>query len=161
MKLYLTTICSFLLFMISTTHTFAHDGHAHPINVNELNLLPNFDATTNPPLNVSTIFLATLFVLILLIAIMKVYQTNKLFNPMTIVAGLFMICLFGCFTEEIKDTSPPSEIMKHFEPYQNSLELRKDDTHLFVGSNGFPDHPMMVGIQAWQQQVPVPQPYKG
>src|SRR5205814_9115372 len=25
--------------------------------------------------------------------------------------------------------------------------------------NGFPDHPMMVGIKAWQQQVPLPQPY--
>ena len=154
-------ICSFLLFMISTSKTLAHDGHAHRINFNELTYLPNFDATANLPLNASTIFLATLFVLILLIAMVKFYQTNKLFNPMRIIVGLFMICLFGCFTEEIKDTSPTSEIMKHFEPYQNSLDLRKDETHLFVGSNGFPDHPMMVGIKAWQQQVPIPQPYKG
>ena len=64
--------------MISTSQALAHDGHAHPINFNELTYLPNFDATANPPLNVSTIFLATLFVLILLIAMVKVYRTNKL-----------------------------------------------------------------------------------
>ena len=161
MKLHLTFIFSFLLFTISTTQVHAHDGHGHAINFNELSFLPNFDANANLPLNASAIFLATLFALILLIAMMKVYQTIKLFNPMTIVVGLFMISLIGCFTEEIKDTSPPSEIMKHFEPYQNSLELRKDDTYLYVGSNGFPDHPMMVGIQAWQKQVTIPQPSKG
>ena len=31
----------------------------------------------------------------------------------------------------------------------------------YVESNGIPDHPMMVGITAWQQQVPLPQTYTG
>lgn len=52
-------------------------------------------------------------------------------------------------------------ILKHFQPFEKSLELRWDEKHLFVGSNGLPDHPMMVGITAWQQQVPLPQKYFG
>ncbi|MCB1211780.1 MAG: YHYH protein, partial [Verrucomicrobiales bacterium] len=41
------------------------------------------------------------------------------------------------------------------------LDLRADGDYLYVGSNGLPDHNMMVGITAWQQQVPLPQPYFG
>jgi hypothetical protein len=59
MKLYPSFIFSFLLFMISTTQVLAHDGHAHPINFNELTYLPNFDATANPPLNVSAYSVAS------------------------------------------------------------------------------------------------------
>ncbi len=41
------------------------------------------------------------------------------------------------------------------------LELRWDKDFLFVGSHGLPDHNMMIGITAWQQQVPLPQDYTG
>lgn len=41
------------------------------------------------------------------------------------------------------------------------LQLRWDADFLHVGSNGLPDHGMMVGITAWQQQVPLPQAYVG
>lgn len=41
------------------------------------------------------------------------------------------------------------------------LELKWDKDFLFVGSNGWPEHNMMVGITAWQQQVPLPQAYFG
>jgi phosphatidylethanolamine-binding protein (PEBP) family uncharacterized protein len=58
---------------------------------------------------------------------------------------------------EIKKPS----IYSHFEPFEKSLELRWDDRFFYVGSNGIPDHPMMVGITAWQQQVPLPQKYFG
>ena len=58
-----------------------------------------------------------------------------------------------------KKTVPTAQ--KHFEPFKDKLELRADDDYLYVGSNGFPDHRMMIGIKAWQQQVPLPQPYTG
>nr|WP_037252182.1 YHYH protein [Rhodopirellula europaea] len=48
-----------------------------------------------------------------------------------------------------------------FEPFRNKLAIRYDRDHLFVESNGMPDHSMMVGITAWQQQVPLPQKYTG
>ncbi len=41
------------------------------------------------------------------------------------------------------------------------LNLRWDQNFIYVESNGLPDHNMMVGITAWQQQVPLPQPYTG
>jgi phosphatidylethanolamine-binding protein (PEBP) family uncharacterized protein len=47
---------------------------------------------------------------------------------------------------------------KAFLPFMK-LDLRADGEFLYVGSNGLPDHNMMVGITAWQQQVPLPQPY--
>lgn len=50
------------------------------------------------------------------------------------------------------------ETAKAFLPFKR-LDLRADGEFLYVGSNGMPDHPMMIGITAWQQQVPLPQPY--
>lgn len=41
------------------------------------------------------------------------------------------------------------------------LELKWDQDFLYVGSNGWPEHNMMVGITSWQQQVPLPQAYFG
>lgn len=41
------------------------------------------------------------------------------------------------------------------------LQLRWDSDFLYIGSNGLPDHNMMVGITNWQQQVPLPQSYFG
>lgn len=49
---------------------------------------------------------------------------------------------------------------KAFLPFTR-LDLRADNEFLYVGSNGMPDHTMMVGITAWQQQVPLPQSYFG
>jgi hypothetical protein len=48
-----------------------------------------------------------------------------------------------------------------FKPFADRLDLRWDADYLYVGSNGMPDHPMMIGITAWQQQVPLPQNYYG
>ena len=48
-----------------------------------------------------------------------------------------------------------------FKPFEKTLGLRSDDKFFYVESNGMPDHQMMVGIVAWQQQVPLAQNYKG
>ena len=42
-----------------------------------------------------------------------------------------------------------------------AIKTRWDDRFFYVESNGIPDHRMMVGITAWQQQVPLPQKYLG
>jgi phosphatidylethanolamine-binding protein (PEBP) family uncharacterized protein len=60
-----------------------------------------------------------------------------------------------------KDDMPSPAIQKHFEPFKDKLKFRSDDDYFYVESNGMPDHPMMVGITAWQQQVPIPQAYTG
>ena len=48
-----------------------------------------------------------------------------------------------------------------FEAFAPKVSVRWDGKFLFVESNGMPAHNMMVGITAWQQQVPLPQNYTG
>ncbi len=48
-----------------------------------------------------------------------------------------------------------------FKPFEKVAKVRWDDDFLYVESNGMPDHKLMVGITAWQQQVPLPQNYTG
>ncbi len=48
-----------------------------------------------------------------------------------------------------------------FQAFAKTVSARVDGPHLVVESNGLPAHEMMVGIRAWQQQVPLPQPFVG
>ncbi len=48
-----------------------------------------------------------------------------------------------------------------FQHFADRLNIRWDDDFLYIESNAFPDHRMMVGTTAWNQQVPLPQPYQG
>ncbi|MCA9078692.1 MAG: hypothetical protein KDA93_26950, partial [Planctomycetaceae bacterium] len=59
------------------------------------------------------------------------------------------------------ESEEPPLIHRHFTPFKDSLGLRWDERFYYVESNGLPDHPMMIGITAWQQQVPLPQSYTG
>jgi Raf kinase inhibitor-like YbhB/YbcL family protein len=54
-------------------------------------------------------------------------------------------------------------IAETFEPFAKlkAVKYQQDDKFFYVESNSMPDHRMMVGISAWQQQVPLPQPYFG
>lgn len=52
-------------------------------------------------------------------------------------------------------------ITASFKPFAPKVRTRADARNFYVESDGIPDHPMMVGITAWQQQVPLPQPYTG
>ncbi|HLP83692.1 MAG TPA: YHYH protein [Phycisphaerales bacterium] len=57
---------------------------------------------------------------------------------------------------------PQAKPFLFFAPH---VATRWDDRWLYVESDGLPHeplaHPLMVGITSWQQQVPLPQPYKG
>jgi phosphatidylethanolamine-binding protein (PEBP) family uncharacterized protein len=48
-----------------------------------------------------------------------------------------------------------------FEVFAPQVSVRWDERFLYVEGNGMPAHGMMVGITAWQQQVPIPQNYTG
>ena len=52
-------------------------------------------------------------------------------------------------------------IADSFKPFEKAAKVCWDEDYLYVESNGMPDHKMMVGITAWQQQVPLPQNYTG
>lgn len=48
-----------------------------------------------------------------------------------------------------------------FDTFGPGVRTHSDAQHLFIESTGLPSHPMMIGITAWQQQVPLPQSYTG
>src|SRR4051812_33693073 len=62
---------------------------------------------------------------------------------------------------------PPGALEKRpaqaaaFAAFAPRVSVRWDERFLFVESNGLPAHNLMVGITAWQQQVPLPQNYTG
>ncbi|MFM2093295.1 MAG: hypothetical protein RIS70_419 [Planctomycetota bacterium] len=64
---------------------------------------------------------------------------------------------------ENADTKESPLIANHFDPFVKlkAIRTRWDDKFFYVESNGIPAHQMMVGITAWQQQVPIPQKYVG
>jgi phosphatidylethanolamine-binding protein (PEBP) family uncharacterized protein len=57
-------------------------------------------------------------------------------------------------------TNRPAQAVP-FEAFAPKVSVRWDERFLYVESNGLPAHNMMVGITAWQQQVPLPQNYTG
>ena len=65
----------------------------------------------------------------------------------------------GCRPQPKHDAAQLRELFAHFEA--DGVTFRADDDYFYVESNAFPRHAMMVGITAWQQQVPLPQPYAG
>ncbi|MFM8733766.1 MAG: YHYH protein [Pirellulales bacterium] len=62
-----------------------------------------------------------------------------------------------------KPAAASPDIAAAFAPFEKrkAIATRRDDRWFYVESNGIPDHPLMVGIRAWQQQVPLPQKYVG
>ena len=63
------------------------------------------------------------------------------------------------FVTTMAESKP--DIADSFDPFakRNALKYRQDAKFFYVESNSMPDHRMMVGITAWQQQVPMPQSY--
>ena len=55
----------------------------------------------------------------------------------------------------------PAFLSQAFAPFKHKLSTSQDSKYFYVHSLGIPDHEMMTGITAWQQQVPLPQCYIG
>ncbi len=46
-----------------------------------------------------------------------------------------------------------------FAPFADDLTIYCDDVYMYIEADGLAEHEMMVGITAWNQQVPIPQPF--
>ena len=62
---------------------------------------------------------------------------------------------FGLAAVLITSTSPRGRA------FTTLAKWRSDANYLYLESSGIPAHKMMVGITAWQQQVPLPQDFTG
>jgi phosphatidylethanolamine-binding protein (PEBP) family uncharacterized protein len=74
--------------------------------------------------------------------------------------GVLAMALTAMLAEGVVAPASTPQAAKAFMAF-NRVKTRWDDSYLYVESDGLPDHPMMTGIRAWQQQVPLPQMYIG
>lgn len=58
-------------------------------------------------------------------------------------------------------SNTPADVAAYFSAFPGHVRTRQDATTLYVESDGLADHPTMVGIRSWQQQVPLPANYTG
>lgn len=63
--------------------------------------------------------------------------------------------------QQATNEGPPPAIFADFQAFKDKLKFRWTENYFFIDSNGLPDHPMMIGITNWQQQVPLQQAYTG
>ena len=83
-------------------------------------------------------------------------KTNLLFP-----IGLFGLAGAVAAIQSNAGESRANEVSKPFAKFSSKVKTRSDGKNFYVESNGIPDHRMMAGITAWQQQVPLPQNYTG
>jgi hypothetical protein len=80
----------------------------------------------------------------------------------------FILMTLSCATTTSSTTSTISDTIAEkiatmeavFSGYDN-VSTYYSDTYFYVESDGIPTHEMMAGIETWNDQVPVPQPYTG
>ena len=80
-------------------------------------------------------------------------------HPAPRVVSLLLALAVSAAVQAQTTTKP--DAARAFEPFQTKVKVRYDARWLYIESDGMPDHEMMTGITAWQQQVPLPQPYTG
>jgi len=93
---------------------------------------------------------------------MKEKSKRKYISPVFFTGILFL--LYGFKDEKLRaqllaTTTNPAFLDSAFAPFKTKVYTHWDNNYFYVESKGIPDHPMMTGITAWQQQVPIPQCY--
>ena len=80
-----------------------------------------------------------------------------------IATVLLLVLLTGTAAEQpaTEFAFDPEFVTRSFRPFRDDVRVRWDADFFYVESSGMPRHPMMVGIRAWNGQVPIPQPYTG
>ena len=80
---------------------------------------------------------------------------------------LFSFVFYACKKEIVETTintitnTDPTTIDASYSVFKPDVTTRWDNTYFYIESSGLPTHNMMVSITNWQQQVPIPQNYKG
>ncbi|MGA1199303.1 MAG: hypothetical protein ACO36I_22640, partial [Candidatus Latescibacterota bacterium] len=78
---------------------------------------------------------------------------------------LIFVVAFGKTGATISNNNSPNNdapfTAQAFQHFDHKLNVRWDDNFVYIESDAVPDHQLMVGITAWNQQVVLPQPYQG
>lgn len=77
--------------------------------------------------------------------------------------GSLLLIIYSFTDKDIRNrlltTTDPYMVEAAFTPFRPAVHTHWDNQYFYVESKGIPAHPMMAGITAWQQQVPIPQCY--
>ncbi len=84
---------------------------------------------------------------------------NRLYLLLGFVLGLMIAAGSAVPTKSV--TFDPETIAGSFRAFPDYVSIRWDRDYFYVESDSMPNHRTMVGIRAWNQQVPIPQPYSG
>lgn len=116
------------------------------------------------------VFFYQFWIVFFLLMIMGAYfyhvgDKKKPIYAVPIVVALLMFTFFSFTNKQhhiFQLTTNPLFIDSAFVPFKPNVFTRWDANYFYVESRGIPTtHPMMLGITAWQQQVPIPQCYTG
>ncbi len=90
-------------------------------------------------------------------------RTIRYLLPVFAIGAVFTLYSFtGKVIKHLQSTiTNPLTIDSAFTPFKPGVTTNWDTTWFYVSSCHNPSHPMMAGITAWQQQVPIPQTYTG
>ncbi len=104
---------------------------------------------------------------LLLLSAFQLAKRKKIAHSTYGVLGAAMILVVSCQSSSsskvIAGDIPQNDVtwmQSLFEKFEG-VTTHSDENYLYVSSNGLPAHDMMVGIKAWQQQVPINQDYTG
>lgn len=141
MKCYLGRF--FLVIFLSVPLIFAHDLHedANP------DRKPHYDHTIKPPMALDNFE--------------AVEPILSFCSGSDVLADIFYAPPTLSDAELAVQNEIAITIAEIFRPFAPKVKVHWDDKFFYVESDGFPNHIMMAGITAWQQQVPIPQKYYG
>jgi len=83
-------------------------------------------------------------------------ERRSFLKASAITMGALFLNSFEAFEADAAAITLPG-----FAAFSKSVKITKNSKYYLIESDGMPNHPMMVGIVSWQQQVPTPQPYSG
>lgn len=140
-------------------------------SLNEIIKKENRIKSINQPVQLSNAKLWLVYMLrfsILLVAILIIVNSKwMMFNVLrriSAVVGLFILfSLISAFNNsKMGIFSNQSDFLdSSFQYFKSNINTGQNDSWYLVESNGLPHHETMLGITAWQQQVPLPQCYTG
>ncbi|MEM7600627.1 MAG: YHYH protein [Verrucomicrobiota bacterium] len=102
----------------------------------------------------------------------RLSRAYRIMKPALLVLCGFLIAATGSVLTPYSAKFPGGKTLDHtggsipqlaqaFAPFKDRLGLSWDEDFLYIETNGLPDHGMMKGITAWQQQVPILHDYTG
>lgn len=144
---------------------FIHKKEVQIANYNNIQIDPINNNNSNNYSNDLFLVFSVIGLLLFLASLIVFPQIKDQKGIPALMLGIliFFLASFTSFPKKLLQVNTsPLFLDSAFTPFKPNIATHWDSTWFYVESNGIPTtHPMMAGITAWQQQVPIPQCYTG